>query len=289
MRRVTFTLSLVVLVITTDTIAPRCGEKSGPTCHQTPVAFSSNPLTVAEKSSGWKLLFDGRTIRGWRGFRRQDFPVECWKVEEGVLKRLPIRRRCGDVITEAQYENFQLHLEWQVGRGGNTGVKYLVSEDRPATWEQAYMEHNIQELKQVVPVDYKLIAGLTPERWRYSAMGFELQLIDDQGNPDAGKATNRTTGALYDLIAPSQKSLCPVGKFNRACVHVQGNHVEHWVNGIKVVEFERGSKKLEALIADSKFKHLAGFATLSRGHIALQDHEDEVWFRNIKIRELPSR
>ncbi|HZS09308.1 MAG TPA: DUF1080 domain-containing protein [Blastocatellia bacterium] len=220
-----------------------------------------NTLTKEEKAAGWRLLFDGKTLAGWRGFHRDKVPEERWVVEDGSIKKLPaegeLGQAGGDLITVDQFENFEFQLEWKITKGGNSGIKYLVTEDLPKTG--------------------------------HSAVSFEMQILDDDNHPDAkmGRNGNRTASSLYDLIPPAKnKILRPVGEFNQIRLVKKGNHVEHWLNGVKVVEFELGSPELKALIAESKYKNIAGFGEARKGHILLQDHGDSVWFRNIKIREL---
>jgi Domain of Unknown Function (DUF1080) len=221
-----------------------------------------NRLTASEKAAGWKLLFDGKTTQGWRGFRREKFPDEGWAIGDDAIKHVAGNgeqsKNGGDIITVGQYGNFELQLEWRISPGGNSGIKYLVSEDMVKSG--------------------------------YSGLGFEMQVLDDDKHPDAkmGKDGNRTAGALYDLIAPQNKVLRPVGQWNQVRLIVQGDHVEHWLNGSKVVEYELGSPRLKALIAESKYKNIPGFGEVRKGHILLQDHGHEVWFRNIKIRALPA-
>ena len=217
---------------------------------RTPVA-SANAAT-------WRSLFDGKSLAGWRGFHRQDLPPG-WVAENGMLKHSHRAEGVtgGDLITVDQFENFEFSIEWKLSKGGNSGIKYLVSETLPPTGR--------------------------------GAISFEYQLLDDENHPDAkaGIAGNRTVGSLYDLIpAIAGKKVKPVGQFNETRIVKKGKHIEHWLNGVKVVEFEQSSDKLKAHIATSKFKDTKGFGEFSRGHILLQDHEDEVWFRNIKIREL---
>lgn len=221
-----------------------------------------NTLTAAEKKDGWKLLFDGKTTTGWRGFHQEKFPEGGWVIEDGCIKHVAAKGelggRGGDIITTEKYDNFEMQLEWRLAPGGNSGIKYLVSEDLPKTGS--------------------------------SAVSFEMQVLDDEGHPDAkmGIGGNRTAGSLYDLLPAAQnKVLRPVGEFNQVRLVVQGNHIEHWLNGVKVVEFERGGPELKAAIAKSKFKDTAGFGETAKGHILLQDHGDEACFRNIKLRELP--
>lgn len=218
---------------------------------------AASKRTKTKEAAGWKLLFNGKTTAGWRGFHEDKFPDKGWVIEDGALKHLP-GDAGGDIITTEQFGNFELQLEWKVAPGANSGIKYLVSEDLPKTG--------------------------------HAAISFEYQIIDDQRHPDAtkGKNGNRSAGALYDLIPPKNKVLRPVGEYNQTRIVVNGNHVEHWLNGVKVLEFERHSDQLRALIAESKFKDVKGFGEADKGHILLQAHGDEVWFRNIKIRELPA-
>ncbi len=219
----------------------------------------NNQLTTAEKAAGWKLLFDGKTLTGWRGFHNQQVP-EGWGVADGCITKIKTggtAKTGGDLITLDQFENFEFSVEWKLEKGGNSGIKYLVSENLPPTGR--------------------------------SGVSFEYQVLDDDNHPDAkqGIAGNRTAGSLYDLIAASKdKKLNPVGEFNHSRIVVKGNHIEHWLNGIKVVEFDRSSDDYKKRVAESKFKTTKGFGEAKQGHILLQDHSDAVWYRNLKIREL---
>lgn len=252
-----------------------------------------NDLTPSERAAGWKLLFDGKTSQGWRGFRRQDFPSNCWVIDEGCLHRIRSGEGrksavCGDIITVESFDNFELSFEWRVSAGANSGVKYLISEDRPQSWEQAYLEYHYADLLQEAKESGQS-GDLTSEIFKYTPIGFEFQLIDDQDNEDARSSLTRVTGALYDLMAPRTRPARPAGQFNHGRIVIQGNHIEHWINDVKVLEFERDSQELKSSIAHSKFARMKGFGSVSRGHIDLQDHDGEVWFRNIKIRPLTAR
>jgi hypothetical protein len=202
----------------------------------------------AEKSGKWEVLFDGKSVEHWRGYNRTNFPDKGWTVEDGTLKTIP-HGDVVDLITRDEYENFELELEWRISPAGNSGVMYHVAGGDPATWHT----------------------------------GPEMQILDD------AKYTNKAStlcGALYDLVAPANKHLAPVGDWNKVRILVNGNHVEYWLNGYKVVEYELNSPELTALIANSKFKDHPRFAKMKTGYIALQFHHDEVWFRHIKVRRL---
>lgn len=229
----------------------------------TAAAQEANQLTAKEKADGWKLLFDGKTTNGWRGFHRDSFPTEGWAIENGTIKHLSGEgaqsQHGGDIITTAEYDNFEFAVDWKITPGANSGIKYLVSEEIIKTG--------------------------------YSGVAFEYQVLDDDRHPDAkaGKNGNRTAGSLYDLIPPKNKHLKPVGEWNHTRIVVNNGRVEHWLNGDKVVEFQIGSAPMKGLIAESKYKDISGFGEVRKGHILLQDHGNEVWFRNIKVRPLPSQ
>jgi 3-keto-disaccharide hydrolase len=217
----------------------------------------NNKLSKAEEDAGWRLLFDGKSFNGWRGFHSDKVPAG-WAVEDGCIKKIPGRGELGqaggDMITVDQFDNFEFSIEWKLAKGSNSGVKYLVSESLPPAGK--------------------------------SGVSFEYQVLDDDNHPDAkaGIGGNRTAGSLYDLIpAGKNKKLKPIGEFNQTRIVVKGNHIEHWLNGVKVVEFERGGEALKQHIAESKFKNTIGFGETAKGHILLQDHGDAVWYRNIKI------
>jgi hypothetical protein len=226
-----------------------------------------NRLTEEESAEGWTLLFDGRSFAGWRGLGQEGIPEGHWIIEDGAIKKVPSENVAlqedgqplvgGDLMTIESFENFELYFEWKISPAGNSGIKYNVSE----------------EMSKAYP----------PE---YAALGFEYQILDDKGNPDAQVGANHTAGALYDLIAPEGKNLVPVGEFNSSRIILNGNHGEHWLNGIKVLEYDLETPAMEALISASKYKDIPDFAEKRQGHIVLQDHTDAVWFRNLKIRLL---
>jgi Domain of Unknown Function (DUF1080) len=221
----------------------------------------ANTLTPRETRAGWKLLWDGRTAAGWRGARLTTFPARGWEIGGGVLSVLETEGReaaaGGDIVTEKEYANFELTLEYRLTRGANSGIKYLVNTS--------------------------LNAGAG------SAIGTEFQLLDNAVHPDAklGVAGNRTNAGLYDLIPPQNVRFNGIGEWNRARIVVRGRHVEHWLNGFRTVEYERGTQQWRALVSHSKYAVWPNFGEAERGHILLQDHGNAVSFRSIKLRELP--
>ncbi len=235
--------------------------------HAPELNYLPNTLTDYEKSHGWRLLWDGKTNEGWRSARSQDFPEKGWVIEDGVLTVKESgggeAEHGGDIITRDKFSCFELKLEFRITEGANSGIKYFV--------------------------DPELNKGPG------SSIGLEYQILDDKEHPDAkmGVKGNRTLASLYDLI-PAENLSVPgnnkpfrgVGEWNQAHLIVRGDHIEHWLNGFKVVEYERNTPMYRALVAYSKYKDWPNFGELPRGHILLQDHGNRVSFRSIKIREL---
>lgn len=207
-----------------------------------------NELTPEDRQAGWRLLFDGQTTDGWRGYGRDDMPAG-WRVENGLLVRAA---GGGDIITTEQFENFELALDWKVGPAGNSGVFYRAVE--------------------------------TDDPIYYSAP--EMQILDDAGHADGGSPLT-SAGSNYALHAAPRGVVKPAGEWNTARVVVNGNHVEHWLNGQKVVEYELHSDDWKRSVAASKFTAWPAYGQSPRGHIGLQDHGDRVEFRNIRVRVLP--
>jgi hypothetical protein len=214
------------------------------------ITGAANLTGSTSADSGFKLLFNGKDLTGWRAFGKQAPPGAGWKAEDGVLKKIA-NMRGGDIITEEKFDDFELSWEWRISPAGNNGLKYFVTEERPST------------------------------------PGPEYQMIDDAANPDGKKGPKRQTAALYDVLPPSaekDKMLRAAGEWNVSRIIVRGKNVEHWLNGARVLAYEAGGAELKQGIAGSKFKNVSGFGDKIKGHILLTDHKDECWFRNIKIR-----
>lgn len=213
------------------------------------IAAEPNTLTAAEKSAGWKLLFDGKSLNGWRGYKTEEVGAG-WKVQDGAIALTAAK--AGDLMTAAQFGDFELAFEWKISEAGNSGVIYRVGLGESASYRT----------------------------------GPEYQVLDNQKATD-NKLGNHLAGSLYDIGPEAPRDLPkPVGEWNNSRIIVRGWKVEHWLNGKKVVALDLASPEGKAAIAASKFKTWPKFASLSRGHIALQEHGHEVSYRSIKIREL---
>lgn len=219
-----------------------------------------NTISEEESAQGWKLLWDGKSSEGWRGAKLASFPAKGWNIENGVLK---VQKSTGgestnggDIVTIKKYKNFELSVDFKITQGANSGIKYFV--------------------------DTELNKGAG------SSIGCEFQILDDKQHPDAklGVKGNRTLGSLYDLIPAPENKPFRNNFFNTARIVVKGNKVEHYLNDVKIIEYERGTQMWNALVNYSKYSVWPDFGLAAEGHILLQDHGDEVWFKNIKIKEL---
>jgi len=228
------------------------------------VSYLNNTLTENEKANGWKLLWDGKTRSGWRGAGLAAFPEKGWTIENGML--IPNKgenKAGGDIVTMKKYKNFILEADFKITGGANSGIKYFIQS----------------------------------EPGKPNTVGFEFQILDDLRHPDAKLGLNgdRTLSSLYDLIPANSQVFDPnqpvkrvngIGEWNRARIEVNGKKVSHYLNGVKVLEITRGSQSFKEAIAKSKFSKFPGFGEFDDGYILLQDHGNEVLFRNIKIKEL---
>lgn len=212
-----------------------------------------NSLSVQEKDAGWKLLFDGQTTEGWRGYKSKEMPAS-WRVESGaLLSRHEEGKTSGDIVTVDQYDNFELVLEWKMTRGGNSGVIYRATEDADNVWET----------------------------------GAEYQILDNTGHMD-GFNPLASAGACYAVFAPDKDATRPLGQWNQTRIVARGKHVEHWLNGEKLLEYEVDNEYWRAHVKTSRYYLTAygqgNWGKSPKGHIALQDYGGAIEFRNIKIR-----
>ena len=196
----------------------------------------------------WTVLFDGKIVKGLRGYKQSGFP-DSWEIVDETLKTIP--GHGVDLISEEIYKNFELELEWKVPEGGNSGIFYFATEEGDYIWQSAP----------------------------------EMQVLDDEKHTD-GENTLTSAGSLYAMIAPSAIVVKPVGSFNQVKIKVKDNHVEHWLNGTKIVEYIYGSDMMWDLVAKSKFSTMPQFAKASEGHIGLQGDHGVIWYKNIRIRRL---
>lgn len=204
-------------------------------------------LATDEVKQGWILLFDGQSTKGWKRFNGDPFPSKGWIIANGTVSVDPTQGLTGDIVTENEYSDFELSLEFKLVEGANSGIKYFVLKN--------------------------------------TDLGCEFQILDDLRHPDA-KYNNRVQGSLYDVIAPERRNNKSVGQWNTARILAKGKHVEHWLNGEKILEYERGSEQFLKLVSESKFKNVKGWGEVDKGVILLQQHGGVVSFRNIKIRKL---
>ncbi len=209
---------------------------------------AENELTAAEKSAGWTLLFDGKTLNGWRPYAGK--PAAGWEVVDGTLHAIA-KVPGAELITEKKYDNFEFSWEWKLPLAGNNGVKYFVTEARP------------------------------------KSPGHEYQMLDDKNHPDAKFGPIRQTGSFYCVLPPAaDKPYREPGNWNQSRLVVQGKKVEHWLNGKLVLTYEAGGEAVKAGVAASKFEKDPGFGEKITGHLMLTYHQDDCWFKNLKIREL---
>ena len=212
------------------------------------ILFITLLIIGCSSNNDWTVLFDGERVTGLRGYKQVGFP-NSWEIVDGTLKTIP--GYGVDLISEHIYNNFELELEWKVPEGGNSGIFYFATEEGDYIWQSAP----------------------------------EMQVLDDKKHSD-GKNTLTSAGALYAMIAPPKSVVNPVGEFNQVRIKVKDNHVEHWLNGTKVVGYEYQSDAMWDLVAKSKFNTMPLFAKASEGHIGIQGDHGEIWYRNIRIRKL---
>jgi uncharacterized protein YaiE (UPF0345 family) len=216
-------------------------------------AQSMNTLTAKEKKAGFQLLFDGKTLKGWHTYNKPGVIGDCWTVVDGEISFDMSKKERGDLITDAEFENYDFSVEWRISKNGNSGIIFNVTED--------------------------------PKYHSTYNTGPEMQVLDNDGHPD-GKIFNHRSGDLYDLIKSSSEPVKPVGEWNTARIVCNRGLLQQYLNGVKVVETRYDDANWKTMIAGSKFKGMPAFGLNMKGRLALQDHGNPVWFRNIKIKLL---
>jgi hypothetical protein len=244
-----------------------------------------NRLTPQEKSAGWKLLFNGKDMTGWDDPRQKTPPGDAWTVEDGCLKACPHPRIVEDLFTRETFRDFELEFEWRISPAGNSGVKYRVQDHVfvPDGLPGRFEDH--------VNLSLERPRADRPAKGYDYNVALEYQVIDNGGNADAKAGTTHSAGAVYDMIAASRDATRPVGEFNHARIVVRGSRVEHWLNGVRIAEGDLGSKEVLDRIARRWTKGTPVYELLAKQPrrdcpIALQNHGNDAWFRNIKIRRL---
>jgi hypothetical protein len=270
-----------------------------------PLLLAILPLTAQTPSGGdWQVLFDGSGVEHWRGMRGAPFPEDFWTIEDGALTTRPalVGR---DIITKDEYANFELTFEWKISEGGNSGVKYLVDEEAPSPYRGEMMGLLAvwlavcvgvlsllrRQQRFLAPVAALLVltslfaVGRINDYLKYSSTALEMQILDNARHPNGHDPLKRA-GSLYGLIAATPDAAKPAGEWNSARILVDGDRVEHELNGQVVVSYQLGSPRMESLISDSHFSDIPAFGTKKGRRIVLQHHQDRVWFRIIRIRHL---
>jgi len=252
--------------------------------------MSAAALTPEEKAAGWILLFDGASMKGWVDPRQKNPPGDSWTIEDGCLKATSKPRIREDLFSRQTFRDFELVFEWRISPAGNSGVKYRIQDHfvvLPRA-EGERFEESVQRSLQRRPKQRSVGQG------EDYVVGFEYQIVDDAGNADAKTSPKHMTGALYDMVAPAAAAPKALGQFNQSRIIVNGNHVEHWLNGVKVVDSSLDSPEAMAGVQKRWSIAPAVLEMLSKQPrkdcpISLQNHNDEAWFRGIKIRRLNSK
>jgi Domain of Unknown Function (DUF1080) len=247
---------------------------------------ADNELTAKEKAEGWKLMFDGKSFAGWEDPAKKSPAGENYAIDDGCLKSLKKPRITEDLFTVDTYSDFEMQFDWKVSPAGNSGVKYRI-QDRIMLAPAAPP----QKFEDLVNLSLKNRRTDRPAKGQEYVVGFEYQALDNEHHPDGKRGTNHQSGALYDIFSPAKDATKPVGEFNHSRLVVKGDHVEHWLNGVKVVDASLKDPQVREASAkrwgaDSPVTRMLADQPKKSCQISLQNHGDEAWFKNLKIRKL---
>ena len=247
---------------------------------------ADNEITAKEKAAGWKLMFDGKSFAGWEDPAKKSPAGDGFAIEDGCIKSLKHPKINEDLFTLDTYSDCEMEFDWKISPAGNSGVKYRIQERvmlAPGTPGQKF--------EDLVNLSMKNRRTDRPEKGQEYVIGFEYQALDNERHPDAKRGTNHQSGALYDIFSPAKDATRPVGEFNHSRLVVKGDHIEHWLNGVKVVDGSLKAPEVRANSAkrwgaESPVTQLLAEQPKKATQISLQNHGDEAWFKNIKIRRL---
>jgi hypothetical protein len=255
-----------------------------------------NTLSAKERAEGWQLLFDGRTMNHWIDPAGEIPPGDAWSIDDGCLKAKPHPRITEDLVSQRKYRDFELQWDWKIAPGGNSGMKYriqrfvVLSKQTVPAGAKRFEDKVDYAINHSTEADRSKIGS--SERSQVYVVGFEYQMIDNARHPDARRGLLYQTGALYGIMGPSQAASKPAGEFNHSLLIVKGEHVEHWLNGVKVVDTTLNTEQMKKDLAtrwgaNSEVYRLLVDQPVKDCPISLQNHDNDAWFRDIKIKPLP--
>jgi hypothetical protein len=255
-----------------------------------------NTLSAKERADGWQLLFDGKTMNHWVNPAGENPHGDAWSIDAGCLKATSHPRITEDLVSQRKFRDFELEWDWKIAPGGNSGVKYriqrfvVLSKQTVPSSAKRFEDKVDYAINHNTEADRSKIGS--SERAQVYVVGFEYQMIDNARHPDARRGLLYQTGALYSIMGPSQSASKPAGEFNHSLLIVKGEHVEHWLNGVKVVDTTLNTEQMKKDLAkrwgaDSEVYRLLVNQPVKDCHISLQNHDNDAWFRDIKIKPLP--
>lgn len=260
-----------------------------------PLIAADNVLTNDEKKQGWTLLFDGKTLNGWTDPAKKTPPGTSWNIEEGCIHSTSHPALREDLLTNRSFGNFELVFDWRISKGGNSGLKYRIQDE--VVLQRGKTKPGAKKFEETVDYEYE---HRLADRSKLTAedhiedypIALEYQVIDNLNHPDAKRGAKQSAGALYSMVAPVSQQAKPLGEFNTSKIVLKDNHVEHWLNGVKVVDTTFDNPEIASSLASRWGKESIVYKLLTTQPkkstpIALQNHNDEAWFKNIKIHPLP--